>query len=149
MIRRYKQIKCIKCEKIFWGKGFAFCGSCRIKTVDKICPFCKKKFNGKKITIYCSKECKIKSNIPKNLVRDGKITRFEIFTRDNFKCIYCGRSPIEDGVKLHVDHIKSINCGGKSTVDNLITSCSECNTAKQDTPLSTDIIDRIHTKIGL
>ena len=58
--------------------------------------------------------------------------RFEIFKRDCFKCIYCGRSPKEDGCKLHLDHIIPKSKGGKNIPSNLITSCLECNLGKSD-----------------
>lgn len=37
-------------------------------------------------------------------------TRFEVFKRDGFKCLYCGRTP--PSVLLHVDHIIPV-CSGK------------------------------------
>lgn len=60
--------------------------------------------------------------------------RFEIFKRDLFTCQYCGRSSPE--VELQVDHIVPQAKGGSDDVDNLITACSECNYAKNDTHLS-------------
>ena len=57
--------------------------------------------------------------------------RFEIFKRDNFTCQYCGRKP-SDGVKLHVDHMNPKINGGNEDMDNLITSCQDCNKGKFD-----------------
>lgn len=57
--------------------------------------------------------------------------RFEIFTRDKFRCIYCGRSSI-DGAKLVVDHIIPASKGGLTIDENLATSCHECNMGKND-----------------
>lgn len=62
-------------------------------------------------------------------------TRFEILKRDNFRCIYCGRSPQQDDVKIHVDHVKPLSKGGSNEVDNLVTSCDECNLGKSDNEL--------------
>ena len=62
--------------------------------------------------------------------------RFEIFKRDNFSCVYCGKNSIDDKVKLHVDHIKPVSLGGKSNDKNLVTSCLECNLGKSDYLLS-------------
>lgn len=59
--------------------------------------------------------------------------RFEIFKRDLFTCQYCGRSSPE--VELQVDHIVPQAKGGSDDIDNLITACSECNYAKNDTQL--------------
>lgn len=58
--------------------------------------------------------------------------RFEIFKRDGFKCVYCGRNPKEDGIKLHIDHVIPKSKNGKETLSNLVTACSECNIGKKD-----------------
>ena len=55
--------------------------------------------------------------------------RYDILKRDNFKCQICGRS-VEDGVKLHVDHIIPISKGGKTEWNNLRTLCQDCNLGK-------------------
>lgn len=56
--------------------------------------------------------------------------RFEIFKRDDFKCVYCGRSSQE--VVLEVDHINPVSSGGDASYDNLATACKECNIGKKD-----------------
>lgn len=59
--------------------------------------------------------------------------RLEVLSRDNFRCIYCGKSPATDlGTKLHIDHVIPFSKGGKSTSDNLQTLCEECNLGKSD-----------------
>lgn len=55
-------------------------------------------------------------------------TRFEVFKRDGFKCLYCGRTP--PNVLLHVDHIIPVCQGGDNSRDNLATSCDKCNFGK-------------------
>lgn len=57
--------------------------------------------------------------------------RYSILERDGFKCVLCGRTA-EDGVKLHVDHIKPISKGGLTEPDNLQTLCNECNLGKSN-----------------
>ena len=57
--------------------------------------------------------------------------RYDIMKRDGFRCVICGRTA-EDGVKLHVDHIKPISKGGLTVPDNLRTLCQECNLGKSD-----------------
>lgn len=56
-------------------------------------------------------------------------TRSLVFERNNYTCQYCGRTP-SDGVKLHVDHIHPVSQGGSNDLENLATSCQECNLGK-------------------
>jgi len=59
--------------------------------------------------------------------------RFNIFKRDNYKCVICGRSPATTlGIELHVDHIYPFSKGGKTRMDNLRTLCNECNIGKSN-----------------
>ena len=59
--------------------------------------------------------------------------RLQVLQRDNFRCIYCGKSPATDfGTKLHIDHIQPFSKGGKSALENLQTLCEECNLGKSD-----------------
>jgi len=54
-----------------------------------------------------------------------------ILERDNYRCVVCGRGP-EDGVELHVDHIKPKDFGGKATFENGQTLCSQHNFLKKN-----------------
>lgn len=54
--------------------------------------------------------------------------RFSVFRRDNFTCVYCGRSSPE--VTLHADHARSHKDGGEDIHANLVTACSDCNLGK-------------------
>ena len=59
--------------------------------------------------------------------------RIKVLSRDNFRCIYCGKSPATDvGTKLHIDHIIPFSKGGTNTAENLQTLCEECNLGKSD-----------------
>lgn len=55
-------------------------------------------------------------------------TRFEVFKRDGFRCLYCGAHP--PGVLLEVDHIVAVAAGGAHDMDNFATSCENCNRGK-------------------
>jgi len=55
-------------------------------------------------------------------------TRFEVFKRDRFTCSYCGRTP--PAVLLEVDHVLPRAAGGTDDVENLTTSCQDCNRGK-------------------
>ena len=56
--------------------------------------------------------------------------RYAVLQRDNSRCQRCGRG-IEDGVKLVVDHRIPVDMGGSTTIDNLWTSCTDCNGGKK------------------
>lgn len=59
--------------------------------------------------------------------------RYDILKRDNFRCVYCGRSPAtEVRIKLHVDHIIPWSKGGETEENNLETLCEECNLGKSN-----------------
>jgi len=114
---------------------------------EKLCFVCESSFIPKnQIQKNCSQECSKKSidfeyvsnnlekyqDVQNQYIRNLK-KRIFIFNRDNFCCKYCGRSPIkEDGVLLHIDHKIPKNLGGSNELENLITSCSECNLGKSD-----------------
>lgn len=55
--------------------------------------------------------------------------RFDVFTRDGFRCRYCARGPA-DGVLLEADHVVPRSEGGPDTMDNLVTACRDCNRGK-------------------
>ena len=58
--------------------------------------------------------------------------RYDVMKRDGFRCVLCGASSQEDGVKLHVDHILPVSKGGKTEMSNLRTLCNRCNFGKRD-----------------
>ncbi len=47
------------------------------------------------------------------------------------RCEMCGRTPAEDGVRLHVDHKIPREWGGTNEPENLQALCSECNEGKK------------------
>lgn len=55
----------------------------------------------------------------------------QIFERDNYRCVQCGRRQ-EEGCELHADHRVPKDKGGKATVDNGQTLCSVCNFRKKN-----------------
>lgn len=54
-----------------------------------------------------------------------------ILERDNYRCVICGRGR-EDGVELHVDHIKPKDLGGKASIKNGQTLCAMHNFRKKN-----------------
>ena len=59
----------------------------------------------------------------------SKKRRLDVFKRDSFQCAYCGKTP--PNVVLEVDHIIPKSKSGSDDIDNLITSCFDCNRSKK------------------
>jgi DNA-binding transcriptional MerR regulator len=58
--------------------------------------------------------------------------RFDVLERDQYHCVYCGRSPkTTPGLEVVVDHIIPLEKGGTNDMTNLATSCFECNEGKK------------------
>lgn len=55
----------------------------------------------------------------------------QIFERDNFRCVVCGRGR-KEGVEIHADHIKPKDLGGKATLENGQTLCGQHNFLKKN-----------------
>jgi len=55
-----------------------------------------------------------------------KLTRREVFRRDNYTCQYCGRRDLP----LTVDHVLPKHLGGEHTWTNVVTACPACNHRK-------------------
>jgi len=51
--------------------------------------------------------------------------------------MYCGRTPQNDGVQLHADHVKPRVAGGSNEESNLVTACRECNLGKGKSAVGT------------
>lgn len=60
----------------------------------------------------------------------SKSLRFEILTRDGFRCRYCGATAAT--AELHIDHVLPRSAGGQDTSENLVAACSACNHGKSD-----------------
>ncbi len=55
-----------------------------------------------------------------------KLTRREVFRRDNFTCQYCGKHYGD----LTIDHVTPRYLGGPHIWENVVTACSACNHRK-------------------
>jgi 5-methylcytosine-specific restriction endonuclease McrA len=55
-----------------------------------------------------------------------KLTKREIFRRDNYTCQYCGRQTTH----LTIDHVIPRHSGGGHKWDNLVAACPSCNRRK-------------------
>ena len=63
--------------------------------------------------------------LPKRHVR---FSRINIFARDGFTCQYCGTRPHR--AELNLDHVVPRALGGRSTWENVVCSCVDCNRRK-------------------
>lgn len=111
--------------KVKWRPKELLCESCEKVFVQKV--------SGQK---YCSHECR-------NLAYDTKTigNKFLIHQRDGFRCAYCGSRPLEDDVKLILDHLIPYSRGGQHTAGNLITACSRCNLSKHAKTLPAESLE--------
>ena len=60
--------------------------------------------------------------------------RADIFTRDEYRCVYCGEQFAVDDLTL--DHVQPRVRGGDRSEGNLVTACKACNTLKGHQRLS-------------
>jgi len=57
-----------------------------------------------------------------------RFSRRNVFLRDKFTCQYCEKTLPES--KLNLDHVMPRDKGGRTTWENIVTSCFRCNTRK-------------------
>lgn len=62
---------------------------------------------------------------PKNTMR---LSKRNVFLRDEYTCQYCGTSVSETNATL--DHVYPTSLGGKTTWENSTTACKPCNYKK-------------------
>jgi hypothetical protein len=60
--------------------------------------------------------------------RHVRFSRINIMTRDRFQCQYCGLRPQRS--ELNLDHVVPRALGGRTTWENVVTSCVDCNRCK-------------------
>jgi 5-methylcytosine-specific restriction endonuclease McrA len=55
-----------------------------------------------------------------------KLTRREVFRRDNYTCQYCGKKTTD----LTIDHVVPRHLGGRHVWKNVVAACPACNHRK-------------------
>lgn len=72
--------------------------------------------------------------LPKH--RAVKFSKINVMYRDDFTCQYCGYKGEHGGSmklkKMTIDHVHPVSKGGKTTFENCVTACSDCNSSKSD-----------------
>lgn len=69
--------------------------------------------------------------IANNRIKVMPAMRWQVFQRDNWRCVACGRNS-ENGLILHIDHIIPRSKGGQDHLDNYQTLCETCNIGKSN-----------------
>lgn len=64
-------------------------------------------------------------NYIKFRIRNFRVNRQRVYRRDNYECVYCGSKK-----ELTLDHVLPKSRGGRNDWNNLVTSCTKCNTKK-------------------
>ena len=66
----------------------------------------------------------------RGIKRAVKFSRVNVFTRDKFTCQYCGDK--KRMRELNYDHVVPRHMGGRTTWENIVTSCYPCNARKRN-----------------
>lgn len=110
---------------------------------DCTCLNCGIAFKAVRPIKYCKLSCQNEYYQKESAARG----RYLILERDEFRCIYCGLSSVEDATQLHVDHIIPRLIGGKDEAENLVTACQTCNLSKSASLLSGEVLTRIQAEV--
>jgi 5-methylcytosine-specific restriction endonuclease McrA len=143
---KVRQKWCSPCKKAIEASRYQ-----KSPPLAKPCKWCGKQFKPKNHhpTFYCSTKCRQSPHWSKKdaarRMRGGKritgVTINDIFTRDKWKCCFCGvRTPRElRGSQMpnspELDHILPLSTGGDHSKVNLQLLCRRCNLRKGNKPL--------------
>jgi len=70
-----------------------------------------------------------------------KLTRLEIFNRDQYTCQYCGKQTRQ----ITLDHVIPKYRGGKHTWENVVSACVRCNRRKAGRTPAEATMKLLHT----
>lgn len=77
------------------------------------------------------------------LIKDKDDIKKEVFKRDNYTCVYCGK------YGNTVDHVIPKSKGGEYSFNNLVCSCKDCNNLKDDLELNVNEFKKYRNEIKL
>lgn len=159
------RVRCSKCNSMFYadeedmlrqkeireknGEQF-YCSYCA--PYIRNCACCDKDYHSRQIfkndSVTVCQGCRERYKISSagGFTNGFSVLRFLTFSRDEFTCKYCGRTPLEDKVKLQCDHIVPVSRGGKDVLSNLITACEDCNQGKTDSMLVKSLITKLQQR---
>jgi 5-methylcytosine-specific restriction endonuclease McrA len=85
----------------------------------------------------CIQTVRLRIRVPKVLllrsydqlpVQEIQFNRDNLFERDDFRCQYCGQ--LFEPSQLNMDHVIPRDRGGRTSWENIVTSCIKCNSRK-------------------
>lgn len=88
-------------------------------------------------TEACIQTVRLRIRVPKVLLlrsydqlpaQEVKFTRENLFDRDDYRCQYCGNH--FEAAHLNMDHVIPRDRGGRTSWENIVTSCIKCNSRK-------------------
>jgi 5-methylcytosine-specific restriction endonuclease McrA len=65
-----------------------------------------------------------------SIKRNVKFSRVNVYTRDDFRCAYCGEK--KGACDLTYDHVVPRSRGGRTDFENIVAACRPCNRKKGD-----------------
>jgi len=72
--------------------------------------------------------------------RNVKFSKINVFYRDDYTCQYCGHKSEHGSTvknkRMTIDHVIPVSKGGRTTFDNCVAACGECNSKKSDKTLA-------------
>jgi 5-methylcytosine-specific restriction endonuclease McrA len=108
---------------ITWERAVVMFFSGKVEIVDSY----EEELRSPSITMKMPAVVRLK-NTPSAVKRSVKFSRVNVFTRDGFRCQYCG-SP-KRMAELNYDHVTPRHLGGRTTWENIVSSCYPCNSRK-------------------
>lgn len=71
-----------------------------------------------------------------NLPRIEQSVRETVYRRAEWQCWYCGVEVVVEGndavIGASIDHVLPLDRGGKHEIENFVTCCRRCNSAKRN-----------------
>lgn len=121
---------------------------------QKQCAICGETFYSDQSSAkYCGSACRreaarLRRRTQERSTPTEVTSRFLILQRDDFRCVYCGRSAPEDAAELHIDHIIPRIHGGADIVGNVVTACTQCNLEKGPRDLPETLLVRVQSVVS-
>jgi len=93
--------------------------------------------NEKRLHFHILRSISMEVAVPKVLVlqdfdrrppQSVRFSRLQVFLRDHHTCQYCAKNLPKQ--RLNIDHVVPRTQGGKTTWENVVTSCHSCNRKK-------------------